>query len=85
MHTGCGPGSTYIPSTRNVLHIVLGAQARGDVAEVHLFGDYLNLHGHGIAARRSGAEGGGSGGHQRGGKKKKKVEKSRGEEITITG
>lgn len=83
MHTGCGPGSTYIPSTRNVLHIVLGAQARGDVAEVHLFGDYLNLHGHAIAARRSGTEGGGSGGHQRGGKKKK-VEKSR-EEITITG
>lgn len=49
--SGCGPDSTYIPSTRNVLHIVLGAQARCDVAEVQLFGDYLNLYGHSIAAR----------------------------------
>lgn len=52
MSSGCGPGSTYIPSTRNMLHIVLGAQARGDVAEVQLFGDYLNLYGGSIAARR---------------------------------
>lgn len=49
--SGCGPDSTYIPSTRNMLHIVLGAQARCDVAEVQLFGDYLNLYGHSIAAR----------------------------------
>lgn len=45
---------TYIPSTRNMLHIVLGAQAWGDMAEVQLFGDYLNLHGYSIAARGGG-------------------------------
>lgn len=45
-HGPARPGSTYIPSARNVLHIVLGAQAGAHVAEVHLFGDYLNLRGH---------------------------------------
>lgn len=45
------PGSTYIPSTRDMLHIVLGAQAGAHVAEVHLFGDYLNLCEH-TAERR---------------------------------
>lgn len=50
-HGPACPGSTYIPSARNVLHIVLGAQAGAHVAEVHLFGDYLNLRGH-TAERR---------------------------------
>ena len=98
--SGCRPRSTYIPSTRNMLDIVLGAQAWGDVAEVHLFGDYLNLHGHSIAARgeRRAREGKGKGRHKRTWKpverreKDKNIrgqrrgeEKSRGEEVTIAG
>lgn len=35
--------STYIPTTRDMLDIVLGTQARCNMAVVHLFGDYLNL------------------------------------------
>lgn len=63
--SGCRPRSTYIPSTRNMLDIVLGAQAWGDVAEVHLFGDYLNLHGHSIAARGERRAREGKGRHKR--------------------
>lgn len=36
-------GSTYIPTTRDMLDIVLGTQARRNMAVVHFFGDYLNL------------------------------------------
>lgn len=49
-----------------MLHIVLWAQAWGDMAEVHLFGDYLNLHGYSIAARGEEREGS----HQRMGEDK---------------
>lgn len=35
--------STYIPTTRDMLDIVLGTQPRCNMAVVHLFGDYLNL------------------------------------------
>lgn len=40
--SGFGSG-TYVPSPRDMLDIVLGTQARGHMAVVHLFGDYLNL------------------------------------------
>lgn len=39
-----------------MLHIILGAQAGRDVAEVQFFGDYLNLYGHSIAARGEGEQ-----------------------------
>lgn len=35
---------TYISSTRNMLDIVLRATSGGDMAEVQLFVDYLNLN-----------------------------------------
>lgn len=52
-----------------MLHIVLGAQAGAHVAEVHLFGDYLNLHGHTAERREEWRTPGGGGG---GGVKEKK-------------
>lgn len=39
-----------------MLHIVLGAQAGAHVAEVDLFGDYLNLRGHTAERREGGVE-----------------------------
>lgn len=59
------------------------------MAEVHLFGGYLNLHGHSIAARGEQGKGGRyeeSGGEQMRTKRVEdmKKEKSRGEEHTIT-
>lgn len=41
-YTACS-SVTYVPSTRNMFDIVLGAQARSHVTVVHFFGDYLNL------------------------------------------
>ena len=46
--------STYFPSSRDMLHIVLGAQTRRYMAEVQFFGDYLNLHKYSTAGKSRG-------------------------------
>lgn len=78
VNSGGGPGCTYIPSTRNVLHIVLGAQACADVTEVQFLGDYLNLNGAGTAA--GDGQGSGSGRVEviREGEEEERIEEERG-------
>lgn len=53
-YTACS-NVTYVPSTRNMFDIVLGAQARSHVTVVHFFGDYLNLQ-HSTAGRGGGRD-----------------------------
>lgn len=48
-YTACS-NVTYVPSSRNMFDIVLGAQARSHVTVVQFFGDYLNLQ-HSTAGR----------------------------------
>lgn len=48
-YTACSD-VTYVPSTRHMFDIVLGAQARSHVTVVQFFGDYLNLQ-HSTAGR----------------------------------
>lgn len=48
-YTACSD-VTYVPSSRNMFDIVLGAQARSHVTVVQFFGDYLNLQ-HSTAGR----------------------------------
>lgn len=55
-YTACS-NVTYVPSTRNMFHIILGAQARRDVTVVHFFGEYLNLQQHGGADGKDGTPG----------------------------
>ena len=43
LRLGAGVVATYVASSRDMLDIVFGAAARGDVAEVQFFVDYLNL------------------------------------------
>ncbi len=54
-YTACS-NVTYVPSSRNMFDIVLGAQARSHVTVVQFFGDYLNLQ-HSTAGPKDGTPG----------------------------